>query len=75
MSWSTDLSPTTLFTLGDMTAVTARMSTGYQQAWGGVPGVVRLGGYQWVGIPGTNPAARIEAYFRNIKVKSVHTAV
>ena len=62
MSWSTDLSPTALFLSRHDPAVTARMSTGYQQAWE----EVYPGWGSWVGYTGYYPthypAGQIEAY-------------
>ena len=42
---------------------------------GGVPGVVRLGGYQEGYTAPSQPEARFEAYLMNYYLRLVHTAV
>ena len=58
VSWPTDMSPTTIFSLGTDRWVTARMSTGGGR---GVPGVWDVVG-AWEGYTGTPPAPSQDPY-------------
>ena len=77
MSWSTVLSPTTIFTPGHDRAADAGPVT--SSGWGGgVPGVVQRLGTQEGAIPGTNPGPDPGSRLLDLtldRLRSVHTAV
>ena len=72
---SDGLEPHALIYSADMTRAAVTPSRSCTRWGGGVPGG---GAAVWVpggSIPGTDPAADVEAYLMNIRGQSVHTAV